>query len=348
MRKTLVLILIVAIFAGLIVFRGYQQKQVKSALPEEEIARVETVSLREMDLAEVVEFTASIMPEEQSAVVPKVPGRTVLEVFVSEGDRVRKGQPLASLDTSLIRQQLDEARTFFETAAADHERYQSLYEDEVVSRQAADQARARYMQARSAYEQARIMSSYHTITAPTDGIVARRSIDPGDTAAQGPAFLIFRQDRVKAVGAVPERQFPDIGIGDRVILSVDAIPEREFEAVVSNISPVIDPATRTGKVEVTLPSEGTILPGMFARARIASGERKAMVLPREAVSRLAGTGETVCYVAEEGQAVLRIIVTGLEQGGFVEVNEGLEPGEEVITTRSRNVRDGTRIEVYRR
>ncbi|HQO83968.1 MAG TPA: hypothetical protein PLS21_08280, partial [Synergistales bacterium] len=63
---------------------------------------------------------------------------------------------------------------------------------------------------------------------------------------------------------------------------------------------------------------------------------------------LAGTGETVCYVAEEGQAVLRIIVTGLEQGGFVEVNEGLEPGEEVITTRSRNVRDGTRIEVYRR
>ncbi|HCP07105.1 MAG TPA: hypothetical protein DIT24_01460, partial [Synergistaceae bacterium] len=208
MRKTLVLIVIVAIFAGLIVFRGYQQKQVKSAPPEEEIARVETVSLREMDLAEVVEFTASIMPEEQSAVVPKVPGRTVLEVFVSEGDRVKKGQPLASLDTSLIRQQLDEARTFYETAAADHERYQSLYKDDVVSRQTADQARARYMQARSAYEQARIMSGYHTITAPTDGIVARRFIDPGDTAPQGPAFLIFRQDKVKAVGAVPERQFP--------------------------------------------------------------------------------------------------------------------------------------------
>ena len=348
MKKTVVMVAIVAVFAGLILFRGHQQGRIKSALPEEEVARVETVHLREMDLAEVVEFTASIEPEEQSAVVPKVPGRTVLEVFVREGDRVKKGQPLASLDRSLVHRQLEEARTFYETAAADYERYQSLYKEEVISRQAADQARARYTQAKSAYEQARIMGGYHTITAPAEGIVARRFIDPGDTAPQGPAFLIFRQDNVKAVGAVPERLFPAIVPGDKVTMLVDALPGREFMAVVTIISPVIDPATRTGQIEVTLPSEGVILPGMFARARITSGEKRVMALPLEAVSRLAGTGETICYVAEGGKAVLRVISTGIEREGFVEITGGLDPGEEVITTRAGIVRDGTRIEVYRR
>ena len=348
MKKTLVLLLIVAVFAGLIAFRGYQQKQVGSLVPEEETVRVEVVTLKEMDLSDVVEFSATIEPEEQSAVVPKVPGRTVLEVFVSEGDKVKEGQPLASLDTSLIRQQLEEARTFYETAAADNKRYQALYEEEVVSRQVADQARARYTQARSAWEQARIMSGYHTVTAPTEGVIARRLIDPGDSAPQGPAFLIFRQEKVKAVGSVPERNYHAVRPGQRVVLSVDAVPGRHFEAEITRISPVIDPVTRTAKIEVTLPSEGLVLPGMFARATITAGERKASMLPLEAVSRLAGTGETVCYVAEGGQAVLRIVSTGLEQEGFVEVTEGLEPGEEVITTRSRNIKDGTRIEVYRR
>jgi membrane fusion protein (multidrug efflux system) len=348
MKKTVVMVAIVAAFAGLILFREHQQSRIKSAPSEEDLARVETVHLREMDLAEVVEFTADIEPEEQSAVVPKVPGRTVLEVFVREGDRVKKDQPLASLDRSLVLRQLEEARTFYETAAADYERYQSLYKEEVISRQAADAARARYTQAKSAYEQAKIMGGYHIITAPAEGIVARRFIDPGDTAPQGPVFLIFRQDNVKAVGAVPERLFPAIARGDKVALLVDALPGREFTAAVSNTSPVIDQATRTGKVEVTLPSEGVILPGMFARARITSGVKRVLALPREAVLRLTGTGETICYVAEGGRAVLRVISTGIEQEGFVEITGGLNPDEEVITTRAGTVRDGTRIEVYRR
>lgn len=348
MKKTVLLILVVAIFAGLILFRGYQQKQKESAVPDIEVVRVEVVNPEEKTFSEIVEFTATIEPEEQSAVIVKVPGRTVMEVFVSEGDRVEKGQPMATLDASIIRQQIEEARVMYETAAADHRRFQSLYEEEVVSRQAADQARSRYMQARSAYEQARIMSGYHTITSPTEGVVARRLIDPGDTATQGAAFLINRQDTVKAVGAVPERQYHGVSQGDRVTLSVDAIPGREFEAVISNISPVIEPSTRTGKVEVSLPSENIIRPGMFARARITAGERNALGLPREAVSRLAGTGESVCFVVEDGKAVLRIIGTGIEQDGWVEVTEGLSDKEEVITTRSRNVRDGASIEVYRR
>jgi RND family efflux transporter MFP subunit len=348
MKKTALLLVVVVVFAGLIIFRGYQQKQAQSLVPEEEAVKVEVVSLKKMILSEEVDFSATIEPEEKSAVVPRAPGRTVLQVFVSEGDRVKKGQSLASLDSSIIRQQIEEVRAIYETALADHRRFESLYEDEVVSRQAADQARTRYMQALSAYEQAKIMSGYHTIASPSEGVVAKRLIDPGDTAPQGPAFLIFRQDRVKAVGAVPERYYHAVKEGDRVLLSVDALPGRDLEAEISSISPVIDPATRMAKVEVALPSEGLVMPGMFARVRISAGERESMVLPLEAVSQLAGTGETTCFVASDGLAWLRVVEAGLEQGGYVEITGGLQADEEVIVTRSRSVKDGTRIEVFRR
>ncbi|MDO9508276.1 MAG: efflux RND transporter periplasmic adaptor subunit [Thermovirgaceae bacterium] len=348
MKKSFALLVIVGVFAGLIVFRGIQQRQVDQAVPETGAESVEVVSMTGMKLSNVVEFSATIEPEEQAAVVARVPGRTVLQVFVSEGDFVKRGQALAALDRSIVEQQIAEVQALFDAAAADNERYQSLYAEEVVSRQVADHAKTRYLQAKSAMEQARLLERYHTITAPVDGVIARRFIDPGDTSSpQGPVFLIFRQERVKAVGAVPETAYAEVNVGDVVSITVDAVPGEVFEAKVSRVSPMIDPATRTAKIEIALPSGGVIRPGMFARVRISTGEREAMVLPREAIGSLPGTGESICFIAQGDIAVLRVVQTGIEQNGWVEITGGVSADEEVIITRSRSIQDGTRIEVHR-
>ncbi|MDT8283980.1 MAG: efflux RND transporter periplasmic adaptor subunit [Thermovirgaceae bacterium] len=348
MKKTAALLLVVGVFVGLIAFRGFQQRSEDQTVPDAGAVSVAVAALTERVISEAVGFSATIEPEEQAAVVAKVPGKTVLRVFVSEGDLVKKGQALAALDRSIVEQQLAEAGAVFEAAAADNERYQSLFAEEVISRQAADHAKTRYLQAKSALEQIRLLGGYHTITAPVDGVIARRFIDPGDTSSQqGPAFLIFRQEKVKAVGSVPERIYAGINTGDSVSLTVDAVPGEVFEARVSRISPVIDPATRTGRIEIAVPSGGVIRPGMFARVTLRTGERDAMVLPAEAISRLPGTGESICFIARDGIAVLRVVKTGIEQGGWVEITGGVSPEEEVITTRSGKIQDGTGIEVYR-
>lgn len=348
MKKTAALLLVVGVFAGLILFRGFQQRSADQAVPDAGAVSVAVTSLTERVISEEVGFSATIEPEEQAAVVAKVPGKTVLQVFVSEGDIVKKGQALATLDRSIVEQQKAEVQALFDAAADDNRRYRSLYAEDAVSRQVADHAETRYLQAKSALQQVRLLAGYHTITAPVGGVIAKRFIDPGDTSSpQGPAFLIFRQEKVKAVGSIPERIYAGIKTGDSVSLTVDAVPGEVFEAKISRISPVIDPATRTARIEIAVPSGGVIRPGMFARATLRTGERDAMVLPAEAISRLPGTGESICFIARDGIAVLRVVKTGIEQDGWVEMTGGVSPEEEVITTRSGRIQDGTEIEVLR-
>lgn len=362
MKKTFFLLFFILLFGGLIVYRWHQKVVTETAESVQEVLPVETVYLKTMTFEDKISFSATIEPEEKAAVVCKVPGKTVLRVFVAEGDEVKEGDSLAEIDDSLLRQQilqaeaaLGRASSYSSTVGADFERISALYKEEVVSRQQFDRvqgearvASRQVQEARAALNQLKIMLGYHKITAPVSGIVLSRAIDPGDTVSQAPAFVIARQEKVKISGAVPEKLFPRVKTGQKAIVTVDAFPGKQFEAAVSRVYPSLDPVTRTGKAEVLLPSEGVLFPGMYARVLIRTGTREGLALPLEGLGKLPGTGETVCYVAEDGVARLRIITPGMEQDNYLEVLSGLQPHEAVILSRSQNLRDGTAISVTER
>jgi RND family efflux transporter MFP subunit len=239
---------------------------------------VKTVFLKNVIFEDKVSFAAGIEPEEKAAVVCKVPGKTVLRVLVSEGDFVKKGDPLAIVDDSLLRQQILQAEAAlavpraFHHRRADFGRISALYKEQVVSRQQFDRSRgesrmaARQVQeARAALNQLKIMLGYHTITAPISGVVLTRYIDPGDTVSQSPAFILARREKVKVSGSVPEHLFPRLKEGQKALVTVDAFPGKQFAAAVSRVHPSLDPVTRTGKVDVLLSAEDSLLPGMYAR-----------------------------------------------------------------------------------
>ncbi|NLK19592.1 MAG: efflux RND transporter periplasmic adaptor subunit, partial [Synergistaceae bacterium] len=262
MKKVLAFLCFVLLFGGLIVYRWHQRVAAEGVIPDLEVIPVEAVYLETVSFGDRISFSGNIEPEEQAAVVCKVPGKTVLKVLVAEGDRVKEGDPLAVVDDSLLRQQilqaeaaLGRASSYSSTVAADFERISALYGEEVVSRRQFDHAQgeariaARQVQeARAALNQLKIMSGYHTITAPVSGTVLSRLVDPGDTSSQAPAFIIGSGDRVKVSGSVPERLFVTVKAGQKTQISVDALPGRIFEGAVSRVHPSLDPATRTGKV----------------------------------------------------------------------------------------------------
>ncbi|MGC9372291.1 MAG: efflux RND transporter periplasmic adaptor subunit [Thermovirgaceae bacterium] len=346
MKKWLVITLILLLFGGLVGYRAYQQHLEQQVEPEEDLPAVALTRLKERTIEETTRFTAGVEPESKAAVVARVEGRTVLRVLVDEGDVVDAGDLMAVLDESVVNQQIAEARSAYGTAKADYERYKALYEDEVISRQRLDHARQAFVQARTALEQVRILEGYHSIKAPVAGTVAQRNIDPGDTSSSRmAAFLIFQQERVKVYGGVTERAFTAIKKGQPATVTLDAIPDKKFEAAVSRVSPTLDPATRTGTVEVKLASEGVIKPGMFARVEIRLGERNVQVLAADAIERLAGTGGYICYVLEGDRAVLRNIETGAARGEWVEIVSGLGPEDDVIATLSRKIVDGAKVRV---
>lgn len=374
MKRWLILFSFVLLFLGLVSFRGYQQSRVGKGSVEIEKLPVRIITVRPETFAETLHVVGTLEPEEQAAVVPKLKGCTVLDVSAQEGDRVSAGQILAVLDDSLVRSSLGQAGAAEASAGAalkqaesqlatttkDFTRMEKLLEEEVISPQEFDHARGQYevalamkdgayrrlLQAREARRALEISLGYHHIEAPVDGIVVKRLVDPGDVSdTSAPAFVINSQVRVKVTGAVPEKAFTRIRPGQSVRVKVDALDGREFDGTVSRISPVIDPDTRTGEVEIILGAEDVLKPGMFARVSLSLGERDAPSLPREAVFRLEGTGEWICYVVSGDRAFLRVIERGLDDGNRVEVTGGLSPEERVVVTRSRFLKDGIAVEV---
>jgi len=359
-KKFLVLVVFIAVFGGLIVYRGYQQNIRQQEVVEAEIPKVELIDPILYRFIDSLSFTAEIEPENKAAVICKVPGRTVLKVYVDEGDRVRQGDTLAELDDSLVRQDiarvkavLSSAEIQYRTLRSDYERMKVLLGEEVISQQQFDHAEAEYhsassqiREAKASLEQLEIMLGYHIITAPVSGIISDRSIDPGDTAlSQPPLFLIYQQERVKVKGSVPERAFFLLKEGQVARITLDALPGEIFTAGVSRLSPTIDPVTRTGEVEVNLPSEGILKPGAFARVTIETGSHEGLALPRDVVRPLPGTGEFQYFVLSGDKAVQRIARTGNEENNLVEIPEGLSSEDMVIATISDKLKDGVKVEV---
>ena len=162
MKKTIALLFFVFLFGGLIIYRWHEKETAGSGAPAPEVLPVETVFLKKLTFEDKVSFAAGIEPEEKAAVVCKVPGKTVLRVFVSEGDSVKEGDPLAIVDDSLLRQQilqaeaaLGRASSYASTVAADFGRISGLYKEEVVSRQQYDRAQGEARMAARQVQEAR-------------------------------------------------------------------------------------------------------------------------------------------------------------------------------------------------
>lgn len=376
-RWLLLFSFVLVLFSGLVIFRGYQQSKIGQAPEETAKLPVQTITVSPQIFVEKIRVVGSLEPEEQAAVVPKLEGRTVLKVLVQEGESVKPGQLMAVLDDTLLRASLGqaeasvararafllEAESRLATTEKDFHRMEGLLAEEVISQQEFDHARGQYSVARAVREAAyralvrarevrrelKINLGYHHIEAPVEGIVVKRLIDPGDVSGtSGPAFVINRQENVKVTGPVPERAFTRIRMGQSARVEVDALDGREFNGKVSRISPVIDPITRTGDVEILLPAEGVLKPGMFARVSLNLGERRGLGLPREAIFQLEGTGEWTCYVVSGDRAFLRVIELGLADADMVEVTGGLSPDDKVVYTRSRFLKDGVEVEAQDR
>ena len=369
-------VVIVAVVA-LLFWRGDKSNSVDHTTelaPSVQKIRVAATKPMLMTFEDTVTFVGNLEAEERASVASKVSDVTVLSVNVDVGDEIKRGDILVEMDDSLNRRQIEEARAAVARAEAaiaqaksrlstvekDYKRYKQLYEEQVISRQQFDQTEGQYevekagldlaqrelKQAQARLEQLLIVKNYHKVAAPVGGVIAERRVDPGDTIKSGDVLLVIsRQDNVKIKGPITENDYPKVKLGQPVHVRVDAFPGREFNGKVNRISPVLDPATRTGEVEALIASQGLLKPGMFAPAFIVVGSHEALALPREAVRQLAGTGEWYCFVASDDVAQQRPIKRGAEQGNWIEITEGIGESDLVITTVVRQLSDGVPVEV---
>lgn len=340
--------LAVVILAGALVTgcgNGKAKDKDKEGADKVTAVPVETQSLKRAEMLAVYSGTAPIEAHEEAVVVAKVGGE-VRQIYVEEGDPVKPGQLLARLDGDRLRLTLAQTDANLRKLERDYKRTLELAEKGLVPKSTAENTQFDLDALRAAYASAKLELNYTEIRAPIKGVISLRNIKVGNTIKPNdPTFTVTDLDPLLAYVHVPEKEFRKIAPQQNAEVVVDALGGERFVGSISRISPTVDPQTGTfrARVEVLDPSR-RLKPGMFARVNIVYERRQdALQLPRSAILDADGT-QSVFVIAND-KAEQRSIKTGLSNGGWIEVTEGLKGTEQVVTVGQAGLKTGTQVKV---
>jgi RND family efflux transporter MFP subunit len=286
-------------------------------------------------------------------------------VLVDRGDHVKRGQLVALVRPSDLPDQLVAARGSLAQAEAsaalarkNFDRANGLAPRGIVSQQELQQAQAAVASAEAQEAAAKAQVAAYAvrlgetrIDSPLDGVVTLRRLDPGalvgPTAGGGAIVTVARVDVLRAFVTVTERDVHLVKVGQKAHVEVDALPGRSIEGSVVRLAPALDPATRTLDAEVQIENAGGELrPGMFGRGAIVVDVHKASpVVPASAVQ--ISNGKRFAFVLRGDKVERREVAIGVDEGNWLEVTRGVAAGEEVVTTGTDIVSDGTTVRAVR-
>jgi membrane fusion protein (multidrug efflux system) len=339
--------LVVAALAGALAGGCSNGKAKDKAGDEEKVSAVpvEIQPLKRAEMVAVYSGTAPIEAHEEAVVVAKVGGE-VRQIYVEEGDTVKAGQMLARLDGDRLRLELAQTDANLRKLERDYKRTLDLSERGLVSKSTAENLRYDLDALRASYDKAKLELSYTDIRAPISGVVSARNIKVGNTIRPNdPTFTVTDLDPLLAYVHVPEKEFRKIAPGQAAEVIVDALGGERFIGNIERISPTVDPQTGTFRARVEVADQSRRLkPGMFARVNIVYERRQAALqLPRAAI--LDADGQQSVYVVSDGKAQQRVIRTGLTSAGWIEVLDGLQGDERVVTVGQAGLKSGTPVKI---
>jgi RND family efflux transporter MFP subunit len=316
-------------------------------------------------LRQTIAVVGTLEPKWQAEVKAEYSG-VVAEVLVPEWTRVKKGDVLLRFDAREAEAVAASARASFlqaEVAAAratrERERTEKLKQAGLATQQqvdeartAADAAQATAGAARAQMDVAETRLAKTVVRAPLDGVVASRSVNPGDfvqnMGSDNKMFHIVDNRLLDLAVAVPSSKLSDVRVGQLLTFGTDAVPGRTFEGRVRFVNPAADAASRTVKVFVEAPNaDGALRSGLFVKGEIVTGERAdVLTAPRTAIlSWDLAQKQAVLYALEGETARKRTVTTGATSGDQVEIVSGLAKGDRVVTRGGFNLRDGDAVEV---
>ena len=307
-----------------------------------ESPRVKVQVYRVEERAELAteQMPGSVRAKLRASIEAKISG-TIEKMPVSEGQSVQEGQLLAELDVQEIRSKLEQATAMHEQAQRDLSRFAALRKQQALTQQEYEGMQAKATVARAAAEEAQTMLGYAKVTAPFNGIITRKLSNVGDLASPGrPLFEIEDPATLRFEASVPESLIARITPGIQVPVLISG---QNIAGTVAEVSPTADPNSRTFLVKFDLGPVSGIRSGQFGHVRVPSGNAKSILIPATAVQQR-GQMEIV-FVIRDGRAWLRLVRSGRQLPGQVELVAGLDEGEHIAAAIPVDLRDGTSVEV---
>jgi membrane fusion protein, multidrug efflux system len=314
-------------------------------------AEVQVTRLAQGSITRSIVLPAQVLPDQQATLYAKVSGY-LQSIDVDKGDRVRAGDVLARIEVPELLAARAKQQAELKAAQAEYGRLeQSLRRaPDLVVPQMVDQSRGRLEIASATLEQSEVMLKYATVTAPFDGVVTQRFVDPGALiqagTSNGAALLtLMNFDKVRLQVAVPEGEATRVAVGQPVAVVTDAMAGRTFEGKVARLSYALEVASRTMLAEVTLGNAQLLLrPGMLVTARLGiERHQDAALLPADAI--VMEKANAFVYAVDGGKAVKRPVRLGFTDGKQAEVLEGVKPDDAIILAARNPVSDGQAVRV---
>lgn len=359
--------------------KGKESPQVQEKAANRPLTAVEVTRVQAKDLTEGIEVVGALTPKFEARIRSEYAG-IVSEVYVTEWLRVKKGAPLAKLDSREIEAAQQKAQAAVEIGKAnllqaevagnraerEWDRAQNLKAaglitqqnlDDAQTEKAANQARitaarAQLLATEKELGQVKTRLGKAVIYSPLDGVVSARNVNVGDLVGEPGAtrlmFEIVDNRLLDLTVTVPSQQMERIRLGQTLTFSTDAFPGKTFSGKIKFINPSVSEADRSVKVIAEVPNVPEVLKGgLFVKGRIIFGQRlNVLQIPRSALLSwdvAAKKGDV--FVVQGGKAFRKPIQTGSVSGDGLEVVAGLQPGESVITRGGFNVKEGDTVRV---
>lgn len=304
-------------------------------------------------------ISGTLVADREARIRAEVSG-AVLQTFVDAGQRVESGTSLARIDDAVLQEAaasarlgVTQAQVAADMATRELKRAKTLVaagaisERDVEAAERADiGAQAQLADAKSRVTMAEKNLRNATVRAPFSGIVAEKSISPGDIVAPGAAlFTVIDPRSLKVEASVPTSALADVRIGAPVLFTVNG-SDRQLEGRVTRISPMVDPQTKQVKLLASVPNErNALVAGLFIEGRVATEKRVGVMVPDKAVDQ---TGIAAFVMRLKGGKVERVEVTvGMRDEGaeMLEVKTGLAAGDTVLLGAARGITVGSSVAV---
>ena len=309
-------------------------EQVKPGLP------VETVQVAVAPLRYEISATGTLYSNESVVIATEIAGK-VTQISFDEGQRISADQTLLLLDQSILSAERDRAQASFILSEANIKRAELLLQEQAISERERDEAYAQWRLDEANLRLAEAQLAKTEIRAPFSGILGLRWVSIGEYLQPGKAIVNLDDiDPIKVDFRVPEVYAYQLQVGQKIKMSVDAVPGESFTGQVYAIDPQIDVNGRSVLLRAKVAQhDGPLRPGMFARITLVLEERpNALMIPEEAL--IPKGNQQMVFKVVDGKVVATTVTTGLRNKGQIEIVQGLVAGETVITAGQIKVRPG--------
>jgi membrane fusion protein, multidrug efflux system len=299
----------------------------------------------------VLHLPATVRGFDETDIYAKVPGY-IKSIYVDKGDRIRRGQLLALIESPETDQQVANFRANYEYAKITYERDKVLYHHGVIAKQDFDNQNSTMLQAKATLDQYRELQGYEAVRAPFDGIVTVRNVDPGHlipaatgaTSTTSAIISIARLKPLRVFSYVPQSVTPFIKNGSKATITVNEYPGRQFTGTITRHPEALANDSRTMLVEVDLPNtDQALYPGMYGMAEftVSIAQGAPLVADDALIFR---NDKVYVPVVRNNRLHLAEVTLGYDNGVSTQVTTGVNYDDVVALNVGQAAREGQQVQ----